>query len=65
MLKTLKRTLCIVLRGDGVTQLQELSGLPSNQAGLVVDGNLLAGKIEHRKQHHRVGKNNFSYYSLK
>ncbi len=30
-----------------------------------IDGNLLAGKIERRKHHHRVGKDNFNYYSLK
>ena len=29
-----------------------------------IDGNLLAGKIERRKHYHRVGKDNFNYYSL-
>ncbi len=29
-----------------------------------IDGNLLAGRIERRKGHHRVGKDNFNYYSL-
>lgn len=30
-----------------------------------IDGNLLAGRIERRKGYHRVGKDNFNYYSLK
>jgi len=30
-----------------------------------IDGNLLAGRIERRKGHHRVGKDNFNYYSLR
>ena len=29
-----------------------------------IDGNLLAGRIERRNGHHRVGKDNFNYYSL-
>lgn len=30
-----------------------------------IDGNLLAGRIQRRKLHHRVGKDNFNYYSIK
>lgn len=30
-----------------------------------IDGNLIAGRIERRKGFHRVGKDNFNYYSLK
>ena len=41
------------------------AGNPATPRLETIDGNLLAGRIERRSGYHRVGKDNFNYYSMK
>ena len=41
------------------------AGNPATPRLETIDGNLLAGRLERRSGYHRVGKDNFNYYSMK
>jgi len=64
MNKTLTRVVRFGSRGGDVIQIQQLLN-PFTPRLNTIDGNLIAGRIQRRTGHHRVGKDNFNYYSLK